>query len=201
FSIAESQVEVVLKIYPASEEALALKEKLARVKELRIEVRNRLLADLQRRAQDLFEYGNYLECLSTAHRAMEIDPSYQEANKLFQTAYAEVRKIVKSREDIKELERGMDYYLNGNFAAAVRIFRRMQPFIPEIERLLSQTILRLSDQTNMKRSEKYFRIALRAGKKGRHKTAKVNLFLSLELDKDNLQARQMMAEVNLELGE
>ena len=95
----------------------------------------------------------------------------------------------------------MDYYLGGNFVAASKIFRRMQPFIPEIDRLLSQTILRLSDQTNMKRSEKYFRTALRAGKKGRYQTAKVNLLLSLELDRYHLGARQMLEEVKLELGE
>ncbi len=80
------------------------------------------------------------------------------------------------------------------------MLRKLQEGWPEVNDLLSVTVIHLADERNASRSNEYYREAIKNMKRERYKKAQEQLYLALEMSRNNFDARVALEQANYELG-
>lgn len=199
---AEETVNELLKIDASYQQAWDLKNKLTKISERISDARESIAEEYHIAAEYYYKKENYLDALLWVNRSIAIRPNAdktialkQRINDALQVMLNRINAVERRR-----LVRGMDYFIAEDFDRAVVVFRDLQKSFPEVNELLSVAITHLSDTRNVQRSTEYYDAALKDLRKERYKKAQESLYLALEMNRNNLPARYMLEQVNLELG-
>jgi len=198
---AEEEINRVLEIQPENKAALNLKEKIKKIKQARIETRRKLVEQIFENAESYFNGGNMIGALQESDRVLKLNPKHQEAYKLYNKSYDNLKKVISyaSDKDKASFKKAIKYHLNQDYGKAVNIFRKIGLGKNEIEYLLAQARVMNIFKKNKTRAEKYYKKAVKDYKKRRFIKAKENILNSLFIDKYNLEALVLLEEININL--
>ena len=104
------------------------------------------------------------------------------------------------RADGKKLEDAINSFVRGNYHKSVKIFRKLQPYYPEVSVFLGVALSHESDKSNNKRSKEYVKMATKNIRNERYNRAQEDLYLALEMDRENVDAVILNEQVKLELS-
>jgi tetratricopeptide (TPR) repeat protein len=199
---AEAKVDRLPKTNSKDDMVTGMKNKLKMAKERVLKVEAAIVEDYYGRAEKFFQAGNNLEASLEIQRAMGLDPHNKKVKKLFDSITAANQKTVDSMLPSKKrkFRNGFKQFLEENFEAAVESFRDLQKTNPELTDYLSEANAHLIDQKNSQRSSVYFADAVRSIDRDEFRNAQEYLLLSIENDKNNIEARLLLEQVKLELG-
>lgn len=201
-SEAEETVNELLKIDASYQQAWDLKNKLTKISERIADAREAIAEEYHVAAEYYYKKENYLDASLWVKRSLAMRPTADKTIAL-QQRINDALQVVLGRINVVErrrLMRGVEYFLSEDFERSVIVFRDLQKSFPEVNELLSVAITHLADGRNVLRSTEYYDQAVDDLRRERFKKAQENLYLALEMNRNNLNARYMLEQVNLELG-
>jgi hypothetical protein len=104
------------------------------------------------------------------------------------------------KKDGKTLEKAINCFVNGDFENSVKLFRKLQSYYPDTENFLGFTLSHCADKANVKRSQQYVDMAVDDIRHERYIKAKEDLFMALEMDRGNMDAKVIFEQVKIELN-
>lgn len=198
---AEKAADVVLNADPAHEGALTLKRKIARVRERIAVARANLANEYLYNAGVFYKKRQVLDALIEVKLALELDPGSREAKALYLDICQFNQNIIDRSNpgDRSALRKALAYYIDGKYSRAAAAFRKIQGKVEEVDNYLPAAETHSYDAENRKRSDVYFVAAIEDMRRERYQPAQDNLYLALEQDRNNMDARLMLEQVDLEL--
>jgi hypothetical protein len=199
---AEAKVDQVLKANPKNEIANAMKIKIKKTRDMLAKTETVLTDEYFNSAEIFFNSGNNLEASLQIQRAMRMSPNDKKIKKLYDAITQANQKLVDSIHPSKrrQFRAGFRDFLEENFEAADNIFRGLQKTNPEIIEYLSASSAHLIDEKNKERSSVYFAEGVRNIDRQEFRNAQEKLLLAVTLDSNNVEARLLLAQLNIELG-
>ncbi|MBN2407203.1 MAG: hypothetical protein JXJ19_05855 [Elusimicrobia bacterium] len=200
---AERHVDIILDFEPGNERAVLLKRRIQTVRKLRVETRKQLVEDIFSNAKYYYASNNMIGAVQDTYKVLELNPKHQDAYSLYQDAYTSLQGLVKTLNDRDRARftKAVNYYLEGDYDPAIRIFRNLSQYVPDISVLLGQSEIKRIEIKNKKHARKHYKRAVRQVKKSRYKVALEELLLAQMLDRFNLDVLVLLEEVKLELAE
>lgn len=200
---ADEILDRILEIEPEAHEAVALKNRIQEVRELRREVIRRLVEEFYKNAEYYYKSGDMMFAMRETNMALKLNPMCQKAYDLFQKAYDSLQEIMRNahRKDLKRFQKAVNHYLEEEIEVAIKSFRKLQKSFPEAESLLSQAVALIQVKDNRMRARKYYKSAVKERKRGHYKKARGTLRLALAIDEYYIDALLLLEEVKLEIGD
>ncbi|MFA5858054.1 MAG: hypothetical protein WC955_03205 [Elusimicrobiota bacterium] len=201
---ANQLLEACMSACPQNSDVEGLKLKIDEIQKKREEVLMVLPDEFCKRALAFLSRGNLLEALYEAKRALVINPEHQEAEDVYKEINSQLKRFIdesiEDDGDKAEFEKAVKYYLEDDIVVATKIFRKLQSRVPSVSLYIDLANYHAMDKTNKNRAEKYYRTAVRDMERGDYRKARENLSITLGLDKTMVDARCMLAEVEVIMG-
>jgi uncharacterized protein YdhG (YjbR/CyaY superfamily) len=199
---AEESIDRCLAVAPGNQAAVTLKSKITNIREKTEEMRIDLAEQCYYRAEGYKREGNILDAMLLAQKAFQLNPRLEKARVLSRTLSESHEEIVKSLQggDKERFREAVAAFLEEDFSNAAAIVRRLQRYYPQLTDMLAVAEIHSGDKANSQRSRTYYASALDNIYKERYIKAQEDLYLALEMDKNNLDVKQKLLLVNQELG-
>ena len=95
----------------------------------------------------------------------------------------------------KSFKQAIQFYVDGDIRESLRLFRELKDRIEESDLFLPVVLAHISDDSNRISSNKYFSLAFKDMREYHLRKAQDNLYFALSIDKDNLDARLLLIQV------
>jgi len=103
------------------------------------------------------------------------------------------------KDDGKKLGNAINSFVKEDYSKSTKIFRKLQAYYPEVTDFLAVALSHEGDESNKARSMEYVSEAADNIKHERYSKAQENLYLALEMDRENIDAMVLYEQVRPEL--
>ena len=199
---SEQIINEALKVDPENKDAVAIRNKIVVLKAKMLEVRKDFSEQCYYRGAFYFKSGDIFDALLYMEKALKLNPQSEKAKILRQNIMELNDAIVGNmgKADGKKYRSALHSFARENFAKAAKTLRYLQPYYPEVTNFLGIAETHTADKNNRKRSAAYVREAIKHMRYQRYSKAQEDLFIALEMDRENIDALVIFEQVKLELA-
>jgi tetratricopeptide (TPR) repeat protein len=198
---AEELTDLLLQQDPTDRAARDFKARIAKARERISYAKLNMANEYYWSASNHYRQGQLIESLFDVKRALELNPNLNEAKTLYQDISRIDQKIIDriNENDRETFTKAMVSFKEGDFSKAIRVFRKLQGKVPEVDYYMPFALAHMMDDDNRMRSDSYYVEAINDIRAGRYKNAQDELYMALEMDRNNFDARLLLEQVDLNL--
>lgn len=147
-----------------------------------------------------FKSGNILDALHLMGISLRLNPQSEKAKTLLNSINELNEKIIShmGKNDGRKLRNAISAFAREDYYKSVKIFRELQAYYPEATDFLASALTHEIDDDNKIRSMDYVNEAADNIRHERYNKAQENLYLALEMDRENINAMVLYEQVRPE---
>jgi len=181
---------------------MSFKKKILLVRDKMADTRRDISEQYYYEGAFYLEKGNPLDSLLLITKAVKLNPQSDKAKTLLTTIQEMNRNMIASmgKKDGKTLEKAINCFVNEDFEKSSKLFRKLQFYYPDTANFLSFALVHCSDKANARRAQEYVDMAVDDIRHERYIKAKEDLFMALEMERGNMDAKVIFEQVKIELN-
>jgi len=197
--LAKAQVSInrTLNLDLNNKEAILLKNRIEAVAARMVDVKKDFSEQCYYKGEYLYKSGNILGALHLMQMSLKLNPQSEKAKELLKTINDVNEQTARSmgKDDGKKFRSAIKAFIKEDYSKAVKIFRELQAYYPEATDFLVAALSYSVDENNNVRSREYVREAAENIRHERYGKAQENLYLALEMNRENINAMVLYEQV------
>jgi hypothetical protein len=197
--LAKAQASIIkaLNLDLNNKEAILLKNRMDAVAARMVDVKKDFSEQCYYKGEYLYKSGNILGALHMMQMSLKLNPQSDKAKALLKAINDVNELAVRSmgKEDGIKFRSAVKAFVKEDYSKAVKLFRQLQPYYPEATDFLVAALSYSVDENNNARSKDYVREATENIRHERYGKAQENLYLALEMNRENINAMVLYEQV------